>query len=192
LGALRITNNKLVSGNVGIYFLTNLTGNQLEPLVISGNSIEGQTVGIQFNQATGTTSASQIVIYGNQIFVSTYGINVIRYVGANWFTGFTVASNSIVFQSTSGIGIQLDGATVGMIAANTIVNGAANGTGVVLSAHTSGINVQSDSHSGGPSAKVTNAACSANTIGGGSSWLLKRDIDPASNDNDPMWLDAAA
>jgi hypothetical protein len=23
-------------------------------------------------------------------------------------------------------------------------------------------------------------------------WLLKRDIDPASNDNNPMWLEKAA
>jgi hypothetical protein len=23
-------------------------------------------------------------------------------------------------------------------------------------------------------------------------WLLKRDLDPASNDNDPMWLERAA
>jgi hypothetical protein len=23
-------------------------------------------------------------------------------------------------------------------------------------------------------------------------WLLKRDIDPTSNDNDPMWLEKAA
>jgi hypothetical protein len=43
----------------------------------------------------------------------------------------------------------------------------------------------------GFSSKVNNAG-SGNTVGGGSSWLLKRDIDPASNDNDPMWLRAAA
>jgi hypothetical protein len=32
-------------------------------------------------------------------------------------------------------------------------------------------------------------------VGNGSQcngWLLKRDIDPASNDNDPMWLEKAA
>jgi hypothetical protein len=29
-------------------------------------------------------------------------------------------------------------------------------------------------------------------IGSGAGWLLKRDVDPASNDNDPMWLEKAA
>jgi len=36
------------------------------------------------------------------------------------------------------------------------------------------------------------AICTWNRNGGGCSWLLKRDLDPASNDNDPMWLEKAA
>jgi hypothetical protein len=167
MGGLRIINNKIVSGTVGIHFLMNLPGNQLEPVVIANNSIEGQLVGIQFNQASGTTSASQIAITGNQIYVSTYGINVIRN-GSNWLTAFTIASNAITFQSTVGIGIRLDGATLGMISANVIVNGLANGTGGVLSANTCGVNVQSNSYSSGLTARVTNGAGAANTVGGGS------------------------
>lgn len=36
------------------------------------------------------------------------------------------------------------------------------------------------------------AICTWNRNAGGCSWLLKRDLDPASNDNDPMWLQKAA
>jgi len=46
IGGLRIVNNKLVSGNIGIFFSATLIGNQYEPTIITGNSIEGQTQGI--------------------------------------------------------------------------------------------------------------------------------------------------
>jgi len=45
---IAITNNKIVSGTVGINVNTTLFGNQNRPLIIANNSLEGQTTAIQF------------------------------------------------------------------------------------------------------------------------------------------------
>ena len=45
---------------------------------------------------------------------------------------------------------------------------------------------------GGSTLFSFNALCKANGGTNCGSWLLNRDLDPASNDNDPVWLDKAA
>jgi hypothetical protein len=194
IGGLRIENNKLVSGSVGIFFSATLIGNQYEPTIITGNSLEGQGQGIVAQQqGSSTTQASQFVITGNQIFVGAFGINWVVGTGSTvWLTGFTITGNTIVTAASTAVNIQLDGVQQGVITGNYVGNSVAGGSGIVLGAHATNTNVQSNAYNPTITTKVTNGGGTSNTVAGAASWLLKRDLDPASNDNTPMWLRAAA
>ncbi len=166
-GGLRVCNNKIVSGTIGIYVLTTLTGDQIEPLVISDNSIEGQNVGIDISRNSGSdTECSQVTIVGNQLFVGDIGV-LFQYTTGVWINGFSVVGNHITVYSTTGVCAQFDGCSIGIVSGNSFSNGMADGAGVVLGSHSSYVNVQSNIYYSGLATDVTNAG-SNNTIGGGS------------------------
>jgi len=157
---IAITNNKIVSGTVGINVNTTLIGNQIEPLIIANNSLEGQTTAIQFAEAAGsTTGASQFFINNNQIFVGNTGAIGISfiYTGTVWISGYSISNNIIVLNNAGSTCISIDGAQAGNIENNTLNASAGTSTGIVLGSHTNTNLVQGNTYNATFATQFTDA-----------------------------------
>ncbi|EFC6558320.1 hypothetical protein FC572_04120 [Escherichia coli] len=123
----RIENNKLSSGDDGIFFGDlNCKGH-----VVSGNTITNCKRGIRVYGAAGeweSQNMTDIVITGNTITDSTIaGIYVYRDEVTNNFNGFNISNNIVDNAGTRGLsnntqGIFIVGLTIGIVSNNVIRN----------------------------------------------------------------------
>jgi hypothetical protein len=171
---LRIINNKFNYGvetaTTRILLEPSYGSQSQEPVIIANNSIEGGNSCVGMERVSSSATIDLAIIASNEMWC---GINTI-YVNNNgtgqWVAGLNVTGNHLQINGVSGATIvNMDNVGGGTFTGNNLgcSGGCSTTTGWNLGAHTTNINVQSNSYAAGITTKVNNAG-TGNVVGGGS------------------------
>jgi hypothetical protein len=150
-GGLRINNNKMNGGAVGIQVSPDqVTSQGIAPLFISNNSIEGVTFGILFQRVAGVTEVvGSVVISGNEIVSVSGGILMQASVTnptVPYIIGAAVNGN-FINTGSGGVGLSISGASGTNLVGNQL-NGSGS-TGISIDG-TSTTNIGNTGNNKGP------------------------------------------
>jgi hypothetical protein len=103
-GGLRIVNNKMNGGNIGVKVTPNQLTQSISPLFIQNNSMEMQNYNILIGRSAGVTEAvGNVVITGNELYSALFGIQLQASTtnpATPWVSGGAVSGN--FFYTNSG------------------------------------------------------------------------------------------
>lgn len=137
-GGLRVVNNKILSGAIGIKQALD-PGVQTSDLLVVGNSFEGQsTAAIEFSQSESTSRFSNIVICGNQF--ALHPIAIKASTSNVYLKNITITGNVLALPSGSNYGIWLNGVQAAVINGNIFTGDSSSTVGINLGATASDVN----------------------------------------------------
>jgi hypothetical protein len=182
-----ISADNFTTDNVGIYVPPGESP-PLAQLTVVGSQFADISAGIEEGSTVTAT-----IIQGNLFINEGTAVGVGLGGGSKLFA--TVVGNTFACASSSANGLVIESNTTTAVVTGNVFASCA--TGVILQSGSAEVNVQSNVYdlNGTNYLNYGSTACpaslSGNCIGGGSSWLLNRDLSP-TNDVEPIFLNEAA